>query len=335
MGLFFLPDQRLPRSRSEVPTAAAARRAPVTGRPAVVSAPRLLRVTNGDRVMDPATGLTKLDLVRYYVEVAPWALPHLDGRPVYIRRAPKGIAEAMEFQQHPLGMRGLKGTDPALWPGHDPAISIETAEDLAAAAQLDAVELHTWNSTAGVITHPDRMVFDLDPGEDVAWAQVRQGATLVRVLLHELGLDAWLKTTGGKGLHVFVPLRPLLPYPQVKAFSEVIARHLADTLPQLFVAKSGPRNRRGRIFIDYLRNGWVQSTAEALSARARPGLGVSMPLAWDQLDDVSGGSHWTIANAAAYLAGRDTDPWAGYWKSPQSLGAAMKLLGHVPAEVEA
>jgi bifunctional non-homologous end joining protein LigD len=159
---------------------------------------------------------------------------------------------------------------------------------------------------------------------------VRQAAGLVRTLLEALGLQGWLKTTGGKGLHVFVPLAPELGYAQVKAFSESFVQHLARTLPQVFVAKSGPRNRVGKVFIDYLRNGWVQSTAETLSARGKPGIGVSMPIAWEQLADVAHGAHWTIADAVPHLKRRRRDPWAGYWTTPQSLLPAMRKLGHSP-----
>lgn len=262
----------------------------------------MLKVTHGSRVIDPASGLTKLDLVRYYAQVAPWVLPHLKGRPAYIRRAPQGIAEAMVFQQHPEGLRGLRGTDPALWPGHAPALAFDTPQDVVAAAQIGMIELHTWNSTAAAIDRPDRMVLDLDPGEDLPWPQVCEGALLLKALLQELGLRSWLKTSGGKGLHLWVPLAPEHPYAVVKDFSEAIVRHMADTIPQRFVAKSGPRNRVGRIFIDYLRNGWVQSTAEAFSARARPGLGVSMPVRWDELSALAGGDHWDIVTGPAHLA---------------------------------
>jgi bifunctional non-homologous end joining protein LigD len=291
----------------------------------------LLKVTHGSRVIDPSTGLTKLDLVRYYAEVAPWVLPHLKGRPAYIRRAPLGIAEPMVFQQHPEGLRGLRGTDPALWPGHDPALAFDSPEDLVAAAQIGMIELHTWNSTDAAIDQPDRMVLDLDPGEDVPWPQVREGALLVKALLEELGLRSWLKTTGGKGLHLWVPLAREQPYAVVKDFSEAIVLHMAHTIPQRFVAKSGPRNRVGRIFIDYLRNGWVQSTAEAFSARARPGLGVSMPVRWDELSALTGGDHWNIVSGPAHLARLEADPWADYWHTPQSLDAAMRKLGFTPS----
>jgi bifunctional non-homologous end joining protein LigD len=287
----------------------------------------LLKVTHGSRVIDPSTGLTKLDLVRYYAQVAPWALPHLKGRPAYIRRAPAGIHERMLFQQHPEGVRGLRGTDPALWAGHDPAIAFETAEDLVAAAQIGMVELHTWNSTAKAIDKPDRLVFDLDPGEGVAWPAVQEGALLLRSLLEEMGLKSWLKTTGGKGLHLFVPVKPEHDYDSAKDFTQSVVEHMARTIPQRFVAKSGPRNRKGRIFIDFLRNGWVQSTAEAYSARARPGLGVSMPVSWDELGTITSGAHWNITTAAAHLDGLKADPWAGYWKAKQSLTGALRALG--------
>lgn len=302
---------------------------------AAAPAPALpAKVTHAGRVVDPSTGLTKLDVVRYYVEVARWALPHLQGRPAYIRRAPLGIHEPMAFVQHPTGVRGLRGTDPQLWPGHEPAIAFDTAQDLFAAAQVGMIELHTWNSTARSIRQPDRMVFDLDPGEDVPWAQVREAAQLLRALLQELGLQSWLKTTGGKGLHLFVPLVPAHGYEAVKDFSEAVVQHMARTLPQRFVAKSGPRNRLGRVFIDYLRNGWVQSTAEAYSARARPGLGVSMPVRWEDLPEIDGGDHWNVVSALEHLARRKADPWAGYWKRPQKLEAAMRKLGFVPREEE-
>jgi bifunctional non-homologous end joining protein LigD len=313
--------------REDQPAAAVVRE---EAKAATAPAPVLRKVTHGSRVIDPSTGLTKLDVVRYYVEVAPWALPHLKGRPAYIKRAPLGITGPMVFQQHPEGLRGLRGTDPKLWPCHDPAIAFDTVEDLFAAAQLGMIELHTWSSTARAIAQPDRVIFDLDPGDNVSWPQVQEAALLVRTLLQELGLESWLKTTGGKGLHLFVPIAPAHPYETVKDFSAAVVQHMARTIPQRFVARSGPRNRVGRIFIDYLRNGWVQSTAEAYSARARPGLAMSMPVRWDDLPSLTGGNHWNIVTALDHLAKQKRDPWAAYWKTPQALEGAMEKLGFVP-----
>ena len=279
-----------------------------------------MKITHATRVIDPSTGFTKLDVVSYYARVAAWAMPHLKGRPAYIRQAQMGIHQPMVFRQHP-DYRNLKGTDPKLWPGHDPAIAFDSAEDLVAAAQVGMIEIHTWNSTARAIGKPDRIVFDLDPGEGIAWGAMQEGALLLRALLKELGLESWLKTTGGKGLHLFVPLKPDKDYETVRSFSEAVVQHISRTLPDRFVAKLGPRNRVGRIFIDYLRNGWVQSTAEAYSARARPGMGVSMPVTWEELPRIKSGDHFDIVTAPERLDRLKKDPWAGYWKAKQRLPA--------------
>ena len=285
-------------------------------------------MTHPDRVVDTSTGLTKLALVRYYESVAERILPHLRDRPVSLVRAPDGIAGELFFQKHPeTRMPGLRVLDKSLWPGHAALLAIDTADALLSAAQMNTIEFHTWNSTASDIDRPDRMIFDLDPGEGVGWPQLQEAAILVRAMLTELGLESWLKTSGGKGLHVVVPLAPKLDYVTVKAFSQAIVQHLAKTIPQRFVAKSGGANRVGKIFIDYLRNGHRQTTAAAFSARSRPGLGVSMPVSWEQLSGLKGGAQWTIATARDHLSFERSDPWSGYWTCLQDLAAAMQTLG--------
>ncbi len=161
-------------------------------------------------MIDATTGITKLDLVRYYESVADWMLPHLAGRPVALLRAPDGIGGEVFFQKHAETTKvpGLTEQPASLWPGHSRLLTVDSAEALVGAAQLNVVEFHTWNSTAANLSHPDRVIFDLDPGEGVSWQHVQEAAMLVRTLLGELGLAAWLKTSGGKGLHVVVPLRP-------------------------------------------------------------------------------------------------------------------------------
>jgi bifunctional non-homologous end joining protein LigD len=144
--------------------------------------------------------------------------------------------------------------------------------------------------------------------------------------LRELGLECWLKTSGGKGLHLVVPLAARWSDDVVKGLSRAIVQHLAKTIPARFVAQSGASNRLGKLFVDYLRNGHGATTVAAFSARARPGLGVSMPIAWDQLPELQGAAHWTISNAPAYLAARKHDPWADYGQRRQSLAQAMKTL---------
>jgi bifunctional non-homologous end joining protein LigD len=289
-----------------------------------------IKVSNADRVIDPSTGLTKLDLVRYYESVADWILPHLKARPCSLVRGPSGVTGELFFQKHDekVSIPGVKELDPALWPGHGALLEIGSARALASAAQMNVIEFHTWNSTAKSIGKPDRVIFDLDPGEGTSWEHVEEAAVLVRALLTELGLEAWLKTSGGKGLHVVVPITPRLDYETVKGFSQAVVQHMARAIPARFVAKSGPSNRLGKLFVDYLRNGHGATTASAFSARARPGLGVSMPIAWEDLAKLKSGSHWTIVTAREHLSFQTADPWAGYWKKRQSLSGAMKLLGY-------
>jgi bifunctional non-homologous end joining protein LigD len=290
--------------------------------------PTPLKISNADRVIDASTGLTKLDLVRYYESVADWMLPHLKGRPVSLVRGPTGVGGELFFQKHgdKIGIPGLRELDPALWPGHAGLLEIATFEALAGAAQLNVIEFHTWNSTARSIDKPDRVIFDLDPGEGVEWPQIQEGAVLTQALLAELGLQVWLKTSGGKGLHLVVPLKPRADYATVNAFSKAVVQHMAQTIPSRFVAKSGGGNRVGRIFVDYLRNGHGATTAAAFSARSRPGLGVSMPVGWDDLQSLKGGAHWTIGTAREHLSLRRSDPWSTYWTSGQLLGKASKRL---------
>lgn len=301
------------------------RRMPVSR--ASAELPTGLTVTHGERVIDRASGCTKLELVRYYATVAPLMLEHLAGRPVALVRAPDGVGKETFFQKHGETDRlpGIRALDPALDPGHGALLEIHSAKGLLSAAQMNVIEFHTWNAHADRIERPDRLTFDLDPGEGVPWAHVQEAADLVRVLLHELGLPAFLKTSGGKGLHVVVPLKRLRDWDSTKAFSQAVVQHLARTIPQRFVAKSGPRNRVGRIFVDYLRNGRGATTVSAWSARARPGLGVSVPLAWSELAALKSGAHWTVPTIGERLRIGNA-PWAGYDQAASALGKAARAL---------
>ncbi|CAB3627611.1 DNA ligase D [Achromobacter pestifer] len=288
---------------------------------------KTVKLTHPERVIDPSTGLTKRDLARYYSLIAPLMQEHLINRPVSFLRAPGGIDGHLFFQKHlEATMPGVKSLPAKLDPGHSPLLEVPSADALLSAVQMNVVEFHTWNAVKTAIGKPDRMVFDLDPGDGVKWPAVRQAAQLVRTMLEEIGLDAWLKTSGGKGLHVVVPLRRQYDWDTIKAFSQAIVMHLATTLPQIFVSKSGPRNRVGKIFADYLRNGFGATTVAAWSARARPGLGVSVPIAWEELAKISGGAHWDITNIHTRLDAGNT-PWAGY--APQAAGRAMTTLGFI------
>jgi bifunctional non-homologous end joining protein LigD len=305
---------------------------PADAKPADAMSKPSLKVSHPERVIDPSTGFTKIELVRYYLLVAPLMLEHLKGRPVSLVRAPDGISGQLFFQKHweKENMEGVNQLDPALDPEHESLIEVATAEGLLASAQMNVIEFHTWNATKNAIGKPDRMTFDLDPGEGVKWSLIQEAAQLVHVFLKELGLESFLKTSGGKGLHVIVPIRRLHDWDTVKNFSQAIVQHLAETIPQRFVAKSGPRNRVGKIFIDYLRNGFGATTVSAWSVRARPGLGVSVPLAWEELDSLTSASRWSALNIHERLD-KGNAPWADYGATKQSVVPAMKTLGFKPA----
>ncbi|HWL72760.1 MAG TPA: DNA ligase D, partial [Burkholderiaceae bacterium] len=208
-----------------------------------------VKISHGERVVDSSTGLTKLDLVRYYESIAEYMLPHLKGRPTSLVRGPSGIGGQLFFQKHvdTLRIPGINELDPSFLPGHPPMLEVASATALVQAAQLNVIEFHTWNATVKSIENPDRILFDLDPGEGVQWRQVVEGTMLTKAFLDELKLKSYLKTSGGKGLHIVVPLSPVANWDEVKDFSESIVVHLARTVPQRFVAKSGPRNRVGKI----------------------------------------------------------------------------------------
>ena len=305
-----------------------ASRSAQTAQPAASAEPR---ITHGERVIDPSTGITKIDLVRYYAAVAPLMLEHLKARPVALVRAPSGMEGELFFQKHQESeaLAGMQMLDPALDEGHAPLLEVLSAQGLRSGAQMNVIEYHTWNALKDKIERPDRMTFDLDPGEGVAWPDIQEGTRLLRVLLEELGLPSFLKTSGGKGLHVVVPLKRLRDWDTVKDFSKAIVQHLTNTIPQRFVAKSGPRNRVGKIFVDYLRNGRGATTVSAWSARARPGMGVSVPVAWEELDGLTSAAHWNVQTIEERLAVGNT-PWQGYREAAVSLGPAMKMLGFKP-----
>ena len=213
--------------------------------------PASLKVTNGERVIDPQSSATKLDLIRYYALVGGLMMEHLKGRPVSLVRAPAGVTGELFFQKHAgvAKMPGMKQMAAELDPEHPPMLEVGSAGGILSAAQWNVVEFHTQNATGKSYELPDRMVFDLDPGEGVEFATMREAGQLMHAFLDELGLPSFLKTSGGKGLHVVVPLKGSLDWNTVKDFSQAIVRHLADALPERFAFKSGPKNRLSLIHI--------------------------------------------------------------------------------------
>jgi bifunctional non-homologous end joining protein LigD len=292
--------------------------------------PKNFKVSHGERIVDQSSGISKIDLIRFYALVAPLMMPHLKGRPVSLVRAPDGIEGQLFFQKHmenPLD--GIALLDPALDPDHAPLMEVMKPLGLLSAAQMNVIEFHTWNGVKTAIDKPDRMTFDLDPGEGVKWDVIQESTLLMGSFLTQLGLQSFVKTSGGKGMHVVVPLKKRYDWDTVKDFSKVIVEHMASTLPMRFVAKSGPKNRVGKVFIDYLRNGFGATTVAAWSVRSRPGLGVSVPVAWEEVEKLHASDQWTVANIHTRLDQGNT-PWSDYDKSAQNLTAAMKLLGFKP-----
>lgn len=288
-----------------------------------------LNVTHGERIVDASTGLTKLELVRFYALVGSYMMPHLKQRPVSMVRAPAGFAGELFFQKHIVAKlpAGLKALDPTLDPGHDPLVSVAAVSGLIASAQWNVVEFHTWNALATHIERPDRLIFDLDPGAGVTWPQVQQATELVRAFLTELNLACFAKTSGGKGMHIVIPISRRHDWAVAKDFSHAIVSHLARVLPAHFVAKSGPKNRVGKIFIDYLRNGRGATTVSAWSARARPGAGVSVPIAWTELGKLKGADQWNVRNIHSRLD-QGNAPWAAYRSATNTLTHAMRILNY-------
>ncbi len=286
------------------------------------------KITNPERIIDPGTGLRKQDLVDYYQLVSSYMLPHLKNRPVSFLRAPSGVNGQLFFQKHAdtMYIPELKRLDPELDSGHQAMMEVNSVKALIGAVQMNVIEFHTWNATAKKIDQPDRMILDLDPGEGVGWPAMQEAAELTRTLLEELGLRSFLKTSGGKGLHIVVPLSERHDWDTVRDFARAVSQHLAMVMPDRFASLSGPRNRIGKIFVDYIRNSRGATTAVAFSARARPGLGVSVPCSWAELFMLTGGAHWNISNLSPRLRS-GMDPWKEYHTQKQILTSkAQKML---------
>ena len=283
-----------------------------------------VRITHPDRVIDAVSGTTKMQLAEYYASVAEWILPQLKDRPVALVRAPDGIAGELFFQKNAerLAIPGITTLDKEVT--GQPVMLINNAEALIGAVQMSTVELHTWNATTVDLDKPDRFVLDLDPDPALPWKSMVEATALTLTVLDELGLKAFLKTSGGKGIHLVVPLTRKHGWDEVKDFSHAIVSHMANLLPERFSAVSGPKNRVGRIFIDYLRNGLGATTICAYAARTREGVPVSVPLFREEVAQIKGGNQWNISNVHERLNEVGDAPWADMKKTRQSITAEMR-----------
>ncbi|MGX9115304.1 DNA ligase D [Mesorhizobium sp. BHbsci] len=300
--------------REDKPAKEIVRETPKTSKAAPKPQRRSVELTHPDRLYWPDQGVTKEGLADYYAEAWRYASPYIVGRALALVRCPNGISGEQFFQKH-----AWKGLNPNIVLVHDPKdppderlISINDLDGLIGLVQSAALEIHPWGSMVSDWERPDTIIMDLDPGEDVSWEAVIEAAVETRDRLKNTGLVPFIKTSGGKGLHVVVPLKPKAEWPAVKAFTKAIADSMAADSPNRYVSTITKSKRRGKILVDYLRNQRGATAVAPYSTRARPGAAVSMPLAWDELGPGIGPAYFTVENTPTRLASLSSDPWQDF-----------------------
>ncbi len=286
-----------------------------------------VRLTHPDRVYYPDLGFTKLDLALYYVSIADAVLPLLEGRVLTLVRVPDGLGGESFYQKHagfwtPPQVRRIP------MPGEtEEYLYVDSVPGLVALAQSGILEIHPWNSRVAHLEQPDQVIFDLDPDVALPFSRVAAGARRVRAFLADLGLESFVKTTGGKGLHVCVPLTPERGWEELEEFTRAVALRLARDEPESFTANMAKTQRKGRIYVDYLRNVRGANAVGAYSTRAREGAPVSLPVAWEELDRLSGPTDFTVAETPLRVldfgSGRSSDPWSRYLQLKQRVPESL------------
>ncbi|HEY0553340.1 MAG TPA: DNA ligase D, partial [Thermoanaerobaculia bacterium] len=321
------PEEIVREKAEKVATAAAA--APKKAAPKAGSAKKGeieiagVRFSNPGKVLYPEQGVTKGELGYYYERVADWILPHLVNRPLTLVRCPEGRAKQCFYQKHvnerfPPEVYRVDVGEP------EPYGAIDSLAGLLSLAQMGVLEIHIWGAHRDRIEQPDYVVFDFDPDEGLGWDRVVEGALAMRAYLGDLGLKTFLKTTGGKGLHVVLPITRKDGWDDVKAFTKAVAEAMVAKEPDRYTSKLPKASRKGKIFIDYLRNGRGATSICAYSTRARANAPVSVPLFWEELETDVRGNTYTLRTLPERLDGLKSDPWADFFKVRQSITAAMK-----------
>ncbi len=282
-----------------------------------------IRLTHPERILWEGPGITKQGLAEFYADIASFILPHIAGRVLSLVRCPSGTGAKCFFAKHPFA--GLSDAVRHVDVGEEePMLVIDDLTGLISLVQASVAEIHPWGSTAGRLENPDRLIFDLDPGEDVPWSAVIETAVDVRHKLEEFGLASFVKTSGGKGLHVVVPIEPTAGWEEAKAFTGTVAEAMAKERPDRYVATMAKRIRGGRIFIDWFRNGRGATAVGPYSTRARPEATVSTPLAWEELSEAIRADHFTVDNLRQRLDFLQRDPWEEMLKVRQRLPEAIR-----------
>ena len=277
-----------------------------------------IRFTHPERILWDEPGITKQCLAEFYADIADWILPHVAGRPLNLLRCPSGTGAKCFFAKHPW--QGLDKRVRRVDTGDkEPMLAIDDITGLISLVQAGVVEIHPWGSTIDHLEQPDRLIFDLDPGENVPWEVVIDAAYDVRDRLAALGLQSFIKTSGGKGLHIVAPIQPEAAWDEVKTFTKAIAGTMAKERPDRYVATMAKRVRGARIFVDYLRNDRGATAVAAYSTRALPRASVSIPLNWDELSPGLRSDHFTVGNALHRFSSLKRDPWQGFFKIRQRL----------------
>lgn len=278
-----------------------------------------VRISHPERLIYPELGISKIDLARYYEDIGEWIVPHVVGRPLTLVHCPDGLAAPCIYLRHgkawgPKALRRVKIQEKTKVGEYLVADSVEGVVSL---AQMGIVEIHTWNSTADDTERPNRLVWDLDPGPHVTWAQIVKAARLVRDALSTLGLRSWVKTTGGRGLHVVAPLTPSRSVAECLEFSRAVSEAIVRTNPRLYTTAFAKVGRERKILLDYMRNNRTNTSIAAFSPRARPGAVVSMPIDWAGLGAPP--AKWTLTTVPRRLKRLRKDPWAEYWTTAQKI----------------
>ncbi len=289
-----------------------------------------IRISNPDKIYYPQSGLTKLDIARYYESIAPLILDYVAKRPISLVRCPDGIDGQHFFQRHAMkGMSdAIKQIPSAGGESKKPYLYIDSAKGLFGLVQIGTLEIHDWGVSLKAIDKPDRITFDLDPDEDLPLPILKAATVEVRDFLAELGLKTFLKVTGGKGLHLVAPLTPKEGWPEVKAFAKAVADALVAARPDRYTANPLKKTRVGKIFVDYLRNQRGGSAIVNYSTRAKEGAPVACPLCWDELKGLKVAAPYNVRTLPTQLKKLKSDPWDGFFSTKQSITAkARKALG--------